>query len=93
MLNSALLAAAYGSTKRYKSVERIFKVNSKCVVGASGEISDFQQIQRYLEELTLDDFQADDGIELTPKQVHSYLTRVMYNYRNKCAPASAAAEV
>ena len=43
-----LCAGAYGSTKRYKSVERIFKVNAKCIVGASGEISDFQQLQTKL---------------------------------------------
>jgi 20S proteasome subunit beta 7 len=76
-------AASYGSTKRYKSVERIYKVNSTCVVGASGEISDFQQIKKYLEELTLDDYLASDGISITPKQVHSYLTRVLYNRRDK----------
>jgi hypothetical protein len=37
--------SAYGSTKRYKSMERIFKVNDSTVVAASGEISDFQYIQ------------------------------------------------
>lgn len=84
-------AASYGSTKRYKSVERIFKVNSSCVVGASGEISDFQQIQKYLEELSLDDYLASDGISLTPKQIHSYLTRVMYNRRDKCGSGPSSA--
>ena len=77
-------AASYGSTKRYKSVQRIFEINKRCVVGASGEISDFQQIQKYLEELDLDDYLAGDGISLTPKEVHSYLTRVMYKRRNEC---------
>lgn len=60
-------------------------MNSRCVVGASGEISDFQQLQKYLEELTLEDFNANDGIAFTPKQVHSYLTRILYNRRTKCA--------
>ncbi|GAB4813139.1 hypothetical protein N2152v2_000185 [Parachlorella kessleri] len=35
---------AYGSTKRYKSFERIRKVNDVCAIGASGELSDFQYI-------------------------------------------------
>ena len=39
-------AGAYGSTKRYKSFERLRKVNDVCVVGASGELSDFQYIMR-----------------------------------------------
>lgn len=76
-------AGSYGSTKRYKAVERIFRVNKRCVVGASGEISDFQQLQKYLDELAEADYVSEDGIEMTPQQVHSYLTRVMYNYRNK----------
>lgn len=44
--------AAYGSTKRYKSVTRLFRVNDSCVVAAGGEISDFQYIQKLLDELT-----------------------------------------
>jgi hypothetical protein len=82
--NAYVHAGAYGSTKRYKTVQRVYEVNKACVVGASGELSDFQQLQRYLDQLTTDDFIADDGIELTPREVHSYLTRVMYNRRNKC---------
>lgn len=77
---------AYGSTKRYKSVQRIYQVNSSCVVAAGGEISDFQHIQTLLDELTTDDYRTDDGIQLTPQEVYSYLTRVMYNRRNKFDP-------
>jgi 20S proteasome subunit beta 7 len=44
-------------------------VNSKCVVAAGGEISDFQHISNLLEELTTDDYRTDDGIELTPQEV------------------------
>lgn len=43
---------AYGSTKRYKSIERIKRVNDHVVIAASGEISDFQYILRLLDELT-----------------------------------------
>jgi 20S proteasome subunit beta 7 len=82
---TVVFAGSYGSTKRYKSVQRIFEVNKKCIVGASGEISDFQQIQRYLSQLSTTDFIANDGIEVTPREVHAYLTRVMYNRRTKCA--------
>jgi 20S proteasome alpha/beta subunit len=78
-------AGAYGSTKRYKSVQRMIKVNDTCIVGASGEISDFQRIKEMLEELETEDFLAGDAIVVTPRQVHAYLTRVMYNRRNKCA--------
>lgn len=43
---------AYGSTKRYKSVERIKRINDHVVVAASGELSDFQYIIKLLDELT-----------------------------------------
>lgn len=53
-------------------------------MGASGEISDFQELEKYLDDLATDDYIADDGIVMTPRQIHSYLCRVMYNRRNKC---------
>lgn len=43
---------AYGSTKRYKSVERIKRINDHVVLAASGELSDFQHILKLLDELT-----------------------------------------
>lgn len=77
---------SYGSTKRYKSVERMKSVGQKTVIGASGEYSDFAYIMTLLEEITTDDYCRDDGETLTPKEVHSYLTRVLYNRRNKFDP-------
>ena len=59
---------AYGSTKRYKSLDRIARVNSRTFVAAGGEVSDFQYILRLLDELTTDDYRVDDGIQLGPKQ-------------------------
>lgn len=77
---------SYGSTKRYKDVQRMIKVNDSCIVGASGEVSDFQELQKLLDELSTEDYAADDGIVLTPREIHSYLCRVMYNRRNKFDP-------
>lgn len=77
---------AYGSTKRYKSMERIVRVNDRVVLAAGGEVSDFQYIQRLLDEMTTDDYCTDDGISLQPAEVYAYLTRVMYNRRSKFDP-------
>jgi len=46
-----MLIGSYGSTLRYKSVERIKPIGKHSLLGASGEISDFQEILRYLDEL------------------------------------------
>ncbi|GAX82394.1 hypothetical protein CEUSTIGMA_g9822.t1 [Chlamydomonas eustigma] len=78
--------AAYGSTKRYKTTQRVVKVNNHTILGAGGEISDFQHIQTVLNELTDEDYRMDDGIEQTPSEVYAYLGRVMYNRRNKFNP-------
>ncbi|BBH04931.1 20S proteasome beta subunit G1 [Prunus dulcis] len=77
---------SYGSTLRYKSVERMKPIGKHSLLGASGEISDFQELLRYLDELILYDNMWDDGNSLGPKEVHNYLTRVMYNRRNKFNP-------
>ena len=77
---------SYGSTKRYKDIDRIIKVNGSTLLGAGGELSDFTHIAKLLDELVTEDFVYDDGVQLTAPEAHAYLTRVMYNRRNKCAP-------
>lgn len=86
MLIAADTLGAYGSTKRYKSFERLFKVNDACVLGAGGELSDFQYISKLLQELSDDDFCMDDGHHMKPGEIYSYLSRVIYNRRNKMDP-------
>lgn len=88
--NGVLLASdmlgSYGSTKRYKDFCRLHKVNDSVAIAASGELSDFQYIMQLLGELADDDFCMDDGHKLGPSEVHAYLTRVLYNRRNKMDP-------
>ncbi|KAK4414026.1 Proteasome subunit beta type-4 [Sesamum alatum] len=86
ILLAADMGGSYGSTLRYKTVERLKPVGKHSIIGASGEISDFQEIMRYLDELILYDNMWDDGNSLGPKEVHNYLTRMMYNRRNKFNP-------
>ena len=45
------------------------QVNENTILGAGGEISDFQHIQTLLEELATDDYRVDDGISMAPQQV------------------------
>ncbi|KAK1324954.1 Proteasome subunit beta type-4 [Acorus calamus] len=86
ILLAADMGGSYGSTLRYKSVERIKAIGKHSLLGASGEISDFQEILRYLDELILYDNMWDDDNSLGPKEVHNYLNRIMYNRRNKFNP-------
>ncbi|KAL3691344.1 hypothetical protein R1sor_004995 [Riccia sorocarpa] len=86
VLIAADTAGSYGSTVRYKSVERLKPCGKHCLIGASGEISDFQQILTYVDKLILNDYMWDDGNNLSPRDIHNYLTRVMYNKRNNFDP-------
>ena len=52
---------SYGATKRYKSVPRVRDVGSHMVIGAGGELSDYNYIMSLLDELMTDEFCYDDG--------------------------------
>ena len=49
-------------------------------------MSDFQYIQRILDELVVDEFTAQDGHTLGPAEIHEYLSQVMYSRRSKLNP-------
>ncbi|KAL4602051.1 hypothetical protein ACB092_10G024400 [Castanea dentata] len=53
---AADMGGSYGYTLGYKSVERLKPVGKHSLLGASGEISDFQEILRYLDELMRNKF-------------------------------------
>ncbi|CAK9253337.1 unnamed protein product [Sphagnum jensenii] len=78
--------ASYGSLARYNDVRRIQKVGSSTLIGASGEISDFQSVLDILEGMTREDINLDDGYTRTPAEIHGYLRSVMYQRRNKGNP-------
>eukprot|EP01147_Barroeca_monosierra_P006495 gene6495-9368_t len=77
---------SYGSLARFRNVSRLVKVGDATVVGGSGDIADFNMIRDYLNTLEIENREAQDGHEITPQAVHSYLTRVMYNRRSKFDP-------
>jgi 20S proteasome subunit beta 7 len=71
---------------RYKGVCRMIKVGSNTLVGGTGEMSDFQQMEQYLDEIVTSGWIQEDGIELKPSEVYSYMGRVLYNRRSKMNP-------
>ncbi|KAG6809880.1 hypothetical protein H0H92_014298 [Tricholoma furcatifolium] len=78
--------ASYGSLARFKDIQRLQPVGSHTVIGAGGDMSDFQYIQSILDDLVVDEFNAQDGHSLGPAEIHSYLSRVMYARRTKMNP-------
>lgn len=78
--------ASYGSLARFRDVSRMYKATDSCVMGVGGDLSDFEQLKRHVEQATTRDYCYDDGHMLTPKAIHQYLARLMYNRRNKMDP-------
>lgn len=77
---------SYGSLARFKDLRRIRVVGDNTLIGAGGEYSDFQYIMDTLEAMVVDEICIDDGTTLNAAEYHSYLTRVMYQRRNKMNP-------
>ena len=80
--------ASYGSLARFEGVTRIAKVgiSNDTMLAAGGDYSDYQMILKMVEQKAVADFAADDGSSLSPKAMHHWLTRVMYNRRSKMDP-------
>jgi len=55
------------------------KVGENTIVGASGDLSDYQKIMKNIHEMQTYDMANDDGCSMTPRDFHQYMGRVMYN--------------
>ncbi|PRP87978.1 hypothetical protein PROFUN_02715 [Planoprotostelium fungivorum] len=78
---------SYGSLARFRDIRRIHKLNEHTIIGSSGEYSDFQYITRMLDDVVTDNHIADNNLQpMDPKSIFSYLSRVMYQRRNKQDP-------
>ena len=69
-----------------KDIQRLHAVGQNTVLGASGDMSDFQYIQSLLDQLVINEFSAQDDHSLGPGEVHEYLAQIMYARRTKINP-------
>ncbi len=77
---------SYGSLARFTDSRRIMSVHNSTLVGAGGDLSDFQFVADHLDEMAVNDFNKDDKCDLTPPEIFHYLQRVLYHRRNKFDP-------
>lgn len=54
---------------RFRQLSRLHRVTDSCIIGATGEYSDFQQIKLLLDKMTLRQECHDDGHSLSAKYV------------------------
>ncbi|NWV86122.1 PSB4 protein, partial [Dasyornis broadbenti] len=83
---AADMVGSYGSLARFRGISRLCKVNDSTVLGASGDFADFQHLRQLLEQMVIDEELLGDGHSYSPRAVHSWLTRVLYNRRSKINP-------
>jgi len=77
---------SYGSLARYQDVPRVFKINDRIVLGAGGDYADFQSLKRTIDQKMIEDMCHQDNIEMKPRSLYSWLTRVFYNRRSRVNP-------
>uniref|UniRef100_A0A672JYH5 Proteasome subunit beta n=2 Tax=Sinocyclocheilus grahami TaxID=75366 RepID=A0A672JYH5_SINGR len=83
---AADMLGSYGSLARFRNISRLMKVNNSTILGASGDYADYQYLKQVIEQMVIDEELLGDGHSYTPKAIHSWLTRVMYNRRSKMNP-------
>lgn len=77
---------SYGSMAKFRDLRRVKTVGDGVLMGCGGEYSDFQYILEQLDLLALEDYCCDDGCTYTATDIYSYLTKLMYQRRNKFNP-------
>jgi len=77
---------SYGSLARFRDVKRLFKVTDKAVLACSGDIADYQFIKEVIEQKVRDDECGGYTRMLNAGALHCWLTRVLYNRRNRFDP-------
>ncbi|NWR39220.1 PSB4 protein, partial [Tachuris rubrigastra] len=77
---------SYGSLARFRGISRLLRVNDCTVLGASGDYADFQYLRQVIDQMVIDEELLGDGHTYSPRAIHSWLTRVMYNRRSKINP-------
>ncbi|KAE8400057.1 nucleophile aminohydrolase [Aspergillus pseudonomiae] len=78
--------ASYGSLARFTDVKRLRAFGDSAVVGFSGDVSDMQYIDRLLESIDIRENYSTHGNMLNAKNLHTYLSKVLYKRRSEFNP-------
>ncbi|KAH9888218.1 20S proteasome subunit [Xylariomycetidae sp. FL2044] len=79
--------ASYGSLARFTDVKRIRTFANTSLIGFGGDVSDMQYLDRHLTELSIDEaYLSDAGHTLNARNLHKYLSKLMYHRRSKFDP-------
>eukprot|EP00826_Nyctotherus_ovalis_P053663 TRINITY_DN699_c0_g1_i10.p1 TRINITY_DN699_c0_g1~~TRINITY_DN699_c0_g1_i10.p1 ORF type:complete len:208 (+),score=77.43 TRINITY_DN699_c0_g1_i10:218-841(+) len=79
--------ACYGSTRKFKDISRIARINDKTAISCSGELSDFQAIVETFQVKDLTDSVEEDGrVFFSARNYANYLAAWAYKRRRELDP-------
>ena len=80
-------AVSYGSMKKSKKATRMAELSGESAIACSGEMADFQELQKTLrEKREADEIENDGAAFLKPKDYFNFLSRLNYQRRMKMDP-------
>lgn len=72
-------AVSYGSMKKSKKATRMAELSSESAIACSGEMADFQELQKTLrDKREADEIENDGAAFLKPKDYFNFLSRLNY---------------
>lgn len=80
------MGICYGSMYKFANVSHFEILNSGAVIGATGEFADFQALLDIVKATLLEEQCRRFGGQLTPKEIHTYIKRIMYQRRSNMKP-------
>lgn len=87
-------AISYGGMRKNKDARRVFKINDECLFAASGEMADFQNLKKMVEDKREEDEIENDGATfLKPRDYFNFISHTNYNKRMKMDPLYTATMV
>jgi len=78
--------ASYGSLARFTDVKRLRVFNGSTVLGFGGDVSDMQYLDRLLNSLDVQENYTSSGHSLNAKNLHTYISKVLYKRRTDFNP-------
>ncbi|KAI1614494.1 20S proteasome subunit beta 7 [Exophiala viscosa] len=79
--------ASYGSLARFTDVKRLRTFPPNTVIGFGGDVSDMQYLDRLLQSLDIrENYLSSEGHTLNARNLHTYMSKVMYKRRSDFNP-------
>ena len=80
------MSICYGSSFKFANVSHFVELTPTCVIGASGEFADFQELSDIIKSTILEEQCKHGGEYMSPSEIHTYIKRIMYHRRSKMKP-------